>query len=119
VYVERNGRLQETNVRFKDQAHVRMIIDRIVSNIDGALTIRRHCRCASRRRLACLRRDSSAIADRSVLSIRRFGKKLLSTEDLLKNETLTTGMLDYLSGCVEARLNVVISGGSGAARQRC
>src|SRR5229473_3257506 len=51
-----------------------------------------------------------------VLSIRRFGKKLLSTEDLLKNETLTTGMLDYLSGCVEARLNVVISGGSGAGK---
>src|SRR5712692_2336576 len=50
------------------------------------------------------------------MSIRRFGKKLLSTEDLLKNETLTTGMLDFLSGCVEARLNMVISGGSGAGK---
>src|SRR4029079_16371432 len=49
-------------------------------------------------------------------SIRRFGKKLLTTEDLLKNETLTTGMLDFLSGCVEARLNIVISGGSGAGK---
>src|SRR5258707_8245682 len=51
-----------------------------------------------------------------VMSIRRFGKKLLSTEDLLKNETLTTGMLDFLSGCVEARLNVVVSGGSGSGK---
>jgi pilus assembly protein CpaF len=51
-----------------------------------------------------------------VLSIRRFGKKLLSTEDLLKNETFTTGMLDFLSGCVEARLNLVISGGSGSGK---
>jgi pilus assembly protein CpaF len=51
-----------------------------------------------------------------VLSIRRYGKKLLSTEDLLKNETFTTGMLDFLSGCVEARLNIVISGGSGSGK---
>jgi pilus assembly protein CpaF len=51
-----------------------------------------------------------------VMSIRRFGKKLLTTEDLLKNKTLTTGMLDFLSGCVEARLNVVISGGSGTGK---
>jgi pilus assembly protein CpaF len=51
-----------------------------------------------------------------VLSIRRFGKKLLTTEDLLRNETLTTGMLDFLGGCVEARLNIVISGGSGSGK---
>src|SRR5256714_5677276 len=51
-----------------------------------------------------------------VISIRRYGKKVLSTEDLLKNETLTTGMLDFLSGCVEARLNIVVSGGSGAGK---
>jgi pilus assembly protein CpaF len=51
-----------------------------------------------------------------VMSIRRYGKKVLSTEDLLKNETFTTGMLDFLSGCVEARLNIVISGGSGSGK---
>src|ERR1700687_6299257 len=52
-----------------------------------------------------------------VMSIRRYGKKVLSTEDLLKNETFTTGMLDFLSGCVEARLNIVIAGGSGVGQQ--
>ena len=41
---------------------------------------------------------------------------MLSTEDLLKNETFTTGMLDFMSGCVEARLNIVISGGSGSGK---
>src|SRR6202043_3460469 len=51
-----------------------------------------------------------------VMSIRRYRKKVLSSEDLLKNETLTTGMLDFLSGCVEARLNVVVSGGSGSGK---
>src|SRR2546423_3811573 len=51
-----------------------------------------------------------------VISIRRYGKKVLSSEDLLKNDTFTTGMLDFLSGCVEARLNVVVSGGSGSGK---
>jgi pilus assembly protein CpaF len=51
-----------------------------------------------------------------VISIRRFGKRLLTTADLLKNETLTSGMLDFLSACVEARLNIVIAGGSGAGK---
>jgi pilus assembly protein CpaF len=51
-----------------------------------------------------------------VLSIRRYGRKALSTEDLLRNETFTTGMLDFLSGCVEARLNIAISGGSGSGK---
>jgi pilus assembly protein CpaF len=51
-----------------------------------------------------------------VMSIRRYGKKVLSTEDLLKNETFTTGMLDFLSAAVEARMNIVISGGSGSGK---
>jgi pilus assembly protein CpaF len=117
VYVERNGQLKETNVRFKDAAHVRMIIDRIVSNIgrridDSSPIV--DARLDDGSRVCAVIPPLSLIGP--VLSIRRFGKKLLSTEDLLKNETLTTGMLDYLSGCVEARLNVVISGGSGAGK---
>jgi pilus assembly protein CpaF len=51
-----------------------------------------------------------------VMSIRRFGRKLLSSEDLQKNQTLTPGILEFLRGCVEARLNVVISGGSGSGK---
>jgi len=51
-----------------------------------------------------------------VMSIRRYGKRVLTTEDLIKNQTFTTGMLDFMSGCVEARLNIVISGGSGSGK---
>lgn len=117
IYVERAGRLTETNVRFKDQAHVRMIIDRIVSNIgrridDSSPIV--DARLADGSRVCAVIPPISLIGP--VLSIRRFGKKLLTTEDLLKNETLTTGMLDFLSGCTEARLNVVISGGSGSGK---
>jgi len=117
VYVERAGRLAETNVRFRDSAHVRMIIDRIVSaigrRIDDSSPIV-DARLADGSRVCAVIPPLSLIGP--VLTIRRFGKKLLSTEDLLKNETLTTGMLDFLSGCVEARLNVVISGGSGSGK---
>jgi pilus assembly protein CpaF len=117
VYVERNGRLVETNVRFKDQAHVRMIVDRIVSNIgrridDSSPIV--DARLQDGSRVCAVIPPLSLIGP--VLSIRRFGKKLLTTEDLLKNETLTTAMLDFLSGCVEARLNIVISGGSGSGK---
>ena len=118
VYVERAGRLVETNIRFKDQAHVRMIIDRIVSaTSDAASTIRRPSwtpACDDGSRVCAVIPPLSLIGP--VMSIRRYGKKLLSTEDLIKNETFTTGMLDFMSGCVEARLNIVISGGSGSGK---
>jgi pilus assembly protein CpaF len=117
VYVERGGRMIETNVRFKDQPHVRMIIDRIVSNIgrridDSSPIV--DARLNDGSRVCAVIPPLSLIGP--VMTIRRFGKRLLSTEDLLKNETLTTGMLDFLSGCVEARLNIVISGGSGSGK---
>ncbi len=117
IYVERGGRLVETNVRFKDQAHVRMIIDRIVSNIgrridDSSPIV--DARLPDGSRVCAVIPPLSLIGP--ILSIRRFGKKLLTSEDLLKNETLTTGMLDFLAGCTEARLNVIISGGSGAGK---
>src|SRR5215472_3222176 len=117
VYIERAGRIVETNVRFKDGAHVRMIIERIVSaigrRIDDSSPIV-DARLSDGSRVCAVIPPLSLIGP--VMSIRRYGKKVLSTEDLLKNETFTTGMLDFLSGCVEARLNIVISGGSGSGK---
>jgi pilus assembly protein CpaF len=117
VYVERAGRVVETNIRFKDQSHVRMIIERIVSaigrRIDDSSPIV-DARLADGSRVCAVIPPLSLIGP--VMSIRRYGKRVLSTEDLLKNETFTTGMLDFMSGCVEARLNIVISGGSGAGK---
>src|SRR3954454_3096798 len=117
VYIERGGRLVETNIRFKDHAHVRMIIERIVSavgrRIDDSSPIV-DARLTDGSRVCAVIPPLSLIGP--VMSIRRYGKKVLSTEDLLKNETFTTGMLDFLSGCVEARLNIVISGGSGSGK---
>ena len=117
VYIERGGRVVETNIRFKDQSHVRMIIERIVSaigrRIDDSSPIV-DARLSDGSRVCAVIPPLSLIGP--VISIRRYGKKVLSTEELLKNETFTTGMLDFLSGCVEARLNIVISGGSGSGK---
>jgi len=117
VYIERAGRLVETNVRFKNQAHLRMIIDRIVSNIgrridDSSPIV--DARLDDGSRVCAVIPPLSLIGP--VLSIRRFGRRLLSTGDLIKNETITSGMLDFLSGCVQARLNIVIAGGSGSGK---
>jgi pilus assembly protein CpaF len=94
-----------------------MIIERIVSaigrRIDDSSPIV-DARLADGSRVCAVIPPLSLIGP--VMSIRRYGKKVLTTEDLLKNETFTTGMLDFLSGCVEARLNVVISGGSGSGK---
>ncbi|HXJ42511.1 MAG TPA: CpaF family protein [Bryobacteraceae bacterium] len=117
VYVERAGRLVETNIRFKDQAHLRMIIDRIVSNvgrrIDDSSPIV-DARLDDGSRVCAVIPPLSLIGP--VMSIRRYGKKLLTTEELLKNQTYSHGILDFLSGCVEARLNIVIAGGSGSGK---
>src|SRR5882672_11432205 len=117
VYVERGGRMVETNIRFKDANHVRLIIERIVSaigrRIDDSSPIV-DARLADGSRVCAVIPPLSLIGP--VISIRRYGKKVLSSEDLLKNETFTTGMLDFMSGCVEARLNVVVSGGSGSGK---
>jgi pilus assembly protein CpaF len=117
VYIERAGKLVETNVRFRDVAHLRMIIDRIVSNvgrrIDDSSPIV-DARLADGSRVCAVIPPLSLIGP--VVSIRRFGKKLLSTNDLLRNETMTAGMLDFLAGCVQARLNILIAGGSGSGK---
>ena len=117
VYIERAGRIIETNIRFKDQAHVRMIIERIVSavgrRIDDSSPIV-DARLSDGSRVCAVIPPLSLIGP--VMSIRRYGKKVLSTEDLLRNETFTTGMLDLLSGCVQARMNIVIAGGSGSGK---
>ncbi len=117
VYVERAGQLVETSVRFKDQAHVRMTIDRIVSNIgrridDSSPIV--DARLPDGSRVCAVIPPLSLIGP--VMSIRRFGKKLLGPEDLLRNHTLTPGMLQFLEACCRARLNLIISGGSGSGK---
>jgi len=117
VYVERKGLLELTPVQFRDDVHLMGIIDRIVSAIGRRVDESSPMVDA---RLADGSRVNAIIpplsVDGPVLSIRRFGRERLTADDLLNNNSLTPPMLELLRGCVKARLNVLISGGTGAGK---
>src|ERR1700723_638854 len=117
IYIERRGILETTAVQFRDDAHLMSIIDRIVSAIGRRVDESSPMVDA---RLADGSRVNAIIPPLSVdgpcLSIRRFGRERLMAEDLVRNHTLTGPMLELLAGCVKARLNVLISGGTGAGK---
>src|SRR6266446_4442539 len=117
VYVERKGMLEPTSVQFRDDAHLMSIIDRIVSAIGRRIDESSPMVDA---RLADGSRVNAIIpplaVDGPCLSIRRFGRDPLTADDLLNNNSLTLAMLDLMRGCVKARLNVLISGGTGAGK---
>ena len=117
VYVERHGMLEMTSIRFRDDEHVMSIIDRIVAAIGRRVDESSPMVDA---RLADGSRVNAIIPplaiDGPYLSIRRFGHDRLIADDLVRNNTLTQPMLELLQGCVKARLNIVISGGTGAGK---
>ena len=117
VYVERRGLLERTNVQFRDEAHLLAIIDRIVSAVGRRIDESSPMVDA---RLADGSRVNAIIPplaiDGACLSIRRFGREPLNVDTLLRNQTLTSGMLALLRGCVFARMNTLISGGTGAGK---
>jgi pilus assembly protein CpaF len=117
VYVERRGLLEKTDVHFRDNAHLRQIIDRIVSAVGRRVDESSPMVDA---RLADGSRVNAIIPplalDGPCLSIRRFANVKLSGAELVTNNSLTTQILDLLKACVKARLNIVISGGTGAGK---
>jgi pilus assembly protein CpaF len=117
VYVERAGILEEANIGFKDNAHLMHIIDKIVSAIGRRVDESSPMVDA---RLADGSRVNVIIPPLAIdgphLSIRRFGHIPITEDDLLANTTLTQPMLELLRGAVKARLNIVISGGTGAGK---
>jgi len=117
VYVERRGKLEKTDIQFRDDAHVRLIIDRIVSAVGRRVDESSPMVDA---RLADGSRVNAIIPplalDGPCLSIRRFANIRLSGAELVANGTMTVQMLDLLKACVKARLNIVIAGGTGAGK---
>jgi pilus assembly protein CpaF len=117
VYIERKGVLEPTNIQFRDDKHLMAIIDRIVSAVGRRVDESSPMVDA---RLADGSRVNAIIpplaVDGPCLSIRRFGLIRLTSEDLVGNHTLTSAMLELLQGTVKARLNILISGGTGAGK---
>ena len=117
VYVERRGILEMTSIQFRDDIHLMSIIDRIVSAVGRRVDESSPMVDA---RLADGSRVNAIIpplaVDGPCLSIRRFGRDPLTSEDLLHNNTLTEPMLELMRGAVKARLNILVSGGTGAGK---
>jgi pilus assembly protein CpaF len=117
VYIERNGRLSQIGIQFRDDAHLLAVIDRIVSRIGRRIDEASPMVDA---RLADGSRVNAIIPplalDGPMLSIRRFGARGLRIEDLMEIDSITKPMAYLLEGCCKARLNVLISGGTGAGK---
>jgi len=117
IYVERFGKLDLTEARFKDDSHLRKIIDKIVSAVGRRIDESSPMVDA---RLPDGSRVNAIIPPLAIegpmLSIRRFAKDPLELEDLITLETLTPGIGAILGGIVKARLNVLISGGTGSGK---
>ena len=117
VYIERRGLLEKTNIQFNDDQHLMRIIDRIVSRVGRRIDESSPMVDA---RLIDGSRVNAIIPplalDGPTLSIRRFGHDPLKAEDLLANNSFTEPMLRLLKGCVEGKLNTLISGGTGAGK---
>jgi pilus assembly protein CpaF len=117
VYVERHGRLEPTEVTFKDEKHLQQIIERIVSTIGRRIDESSPMVDA---RLADGSRVNAIIPplalDGAVLSIRRFRTDKLGPDDLVGRESWTEPMKLFLEAAVRCRLNIVVSGGTGAGK---
>jgi len=117
VFIERGGRLEPADIRFKDNAHLSQIIDRIVSMVGRRIDESSPMVDA---RLPDGSRVNAIIPPLAVdgphLSIRKFRRDALTGEDLIRYDSATASILEILEGCVKARLNVLISGGTGAGK---
>jgi pilus assembly protein CpaF len=117
VYIERHGMLERTDVKFNNDQHLMQIIERIVSKIGRRVD-------ESSPMVDARLQDGSRVnaiipplaLDGPILSIRRFGRDPLTAKDLLANKTLTPQMVELLQATVKGKLNILISGGTGAGK---
>jgi pilus assembly protein CpaF len=117
IYVERRGKLEKTDVKFRDNDHLLQIIDRIVSKVGRRVDETSPMVDA---RLPDGSRVNAIIPplalDGPSMSIRRFGANPLRLEDLLNYKAFTPEMAMLMEACIKARLNIVISGGTGCGK---
>jgi len=117
VYVEREGRLEATDVVFRNDRHLAQIIERIVSAVGRRID-------ESSPMVDARLKDGSRVnavipplaLDGPVLSIRRFRTDRLGANDLVQRDTFTAPMLEFMKAAVSCRLNVIVSGGTGAGK---
>ncbi len=117
IFVERRGKMTLSEVKFRDNEHLLQIIDRIVSKMGRRVDETSPMVDA---RLPDGSRFNAIIPplalDGPTVSIRRFGTKPLMLEDLLQFNAFTPEMATFMEACIKARLNIIISGGTGCGK---
>ena len=117
VYVERNGRLERASCRFNSEQHLMQIIDRVVSQVGRRIDESNPMVDA---RLADGSRFNAIIPplalDGPMVSIRRFGHRPLTSDELVRSGSVPKPMLDLLHAATKARLNILVSGGTGSGK---
>ena len=117
IYVERQGKLSLTPVRFKDNAHLLHIIEKIVSlvgrRVDESNPIV-DARLLDGSRVNAI--ISPLSLDGPALSIRRFGRHVITSDEMIANNTVMPGMLKFLQACVASKATVLVSGGTGSGK---
>ncbi len=117
VFVEKNGRIQKSNVTFRDDEHLLQILDRIVSRVGRRIDETSpmvDARLPDGSRLNAI--IPPLALDGPSLTIRKFGSRPLTLEDLLRFGAFTPEMVMLLEGAIKARLNIIISGGTGSGK---
>ena len=117
IFVERNGKLQLTDITFKDERHLLRIIDKIVSAVGRRVDESNpYCdaRLADGSRFNCM--VPPIAVDGSLVSIRKFKKDKLGVDDLVRFGAFTEEMAAYLQAAVATRLNIIVSGGTGSGK---
>jgi len=117
VFIERNGKIERTNKRFSDDRQLRVVIERMIAplgrRIDESVPMV-DARLPDGSRVNAI--IEPLALDGPTLTIRRFGKNRLTPEDLVNIGAIDGAMLDFLRAAVEARLNLVICGGTGSGK---
>jgi len=117
VYVEQQGKLYLTRTCFRDNAHLLAVIERIISplgrRIDESMPMV-DARLPDGSRVNAI--IPPLALNGCILTIRKFSSHLLGVEDLIRNNTITMPMAKFLEACVKGRLNIVVSGGTGAGK---
>jgi len=117
IYVERRGKLERTNSRFVSDIHMMTIIDRIVSRVGRRIdesTPMVDARLPDGSRVNAI--IPPLAIDGPTLSIRRFSVDPLRMENLIEFKSITPQIAKFLAGCVKAKLNIMISGGTGTGK---
>jgi len=117
VFIERNGKLELTNVEFKDEKHLMRVIDKIVSAVGRRVDESNpyvDARLADGSRFNAM--VSPIAVDGALVSIRKFTKDKLGIDDLMKFGAFTQEMALYLRAAVGAHLNIIVSGGTGSGK---